>query len=140
VLTLQALPGRTFTGSLDYVAPSLDERTRTLPVRVVLDNPDGVLRPGLFGTLSISPDDAGGETVPAVSSGAVQRLGDETVVFVPGDEEGEYRAVPIVTAAHSGDLVRVQSGLRPGDRYVTAGAFVLKSELSRGELGEGHAH
>ena len=140
LLTVQALPGRTFTGDIDYVAPSLDERTRTLPVRVILDNPDGVLRPGLFGTLSISPDDAGGETVPAVASEAVQRLGNETVVFVPGETDGEFRAVPIVTAAHAGDLVRVQSGLRPGDRYVAGGAFVLKSELSRGELGEGHAH
>lgn len=140
VLTLQALPGRSFTAPLDYVSPSFDERTRTLPVRVVLDNPDGVLRPGLFGTLSISPSDASGETVPAVSTGAVQRLGDETVVFVPGDEEGEFRAVTVATAPHSGDLVRIRSGLQPGDRFVTGGAFVLKSELSRGELGEGHAH
>lgn len=140
VLTLQAFPGRTFSAPLDYVAPSLDEATRTLPVRVVLDNPDGVLRPGLFGTLSISPADATGETVPAVSSGAVQRLGDETVVFVPADEEGEFRAVAVATGSRGGDLVRVQSGLAAGDRYVAAGAFVLKSELSRGELGEGHAH
>src|SRR5690606_19809361 len=42
IVTLQALSGRTFTAPLDYVAPSLDERTRTLPVRVTLDNPDGV--------------------------------------------------------------------------------------------------
>lgn len=140
VLTLQALPGRTFCGNLDYVAPSLDERTRTLPVRIVLDNPDGMLRPGLFGTLSISPGDATGETVAAVSLAAVQRLGDETVVFVPGDKEGEFRTVPITTASHTRDLVRVHRGLVAGDRYVADGAFVLKSELSRGELGEGHAH
>lgn len=140
VLMLQALPGRTFTAPLDYVAPSLDERTRTLPVRVVLDNPDGVLRPGLFGTLSISPAKDPGGNVPAVSSSAVQRLGDETVVFVPDDEEGEFRAVSVTVASRGSDLVRLRSGLAAGDRYVAEGAFVLKSELSRGELGEGHAH
>jgi len=140
IVTLQALSGRTFTAPLDYVAPSLDERTRTLPVRVTLDNPDGVLRPGLFGTLSISPVGAAGRTVTAVTSSAVQRLGDVTVVFVPTQEEGEFRAVPVTVASRGGDLVRLRSGLSEGDPYVAEGAFVLKSELSRGELGEGHAH
>ena len=62
------------------------------------------------------------------------------MVFVPGDEEGEFRAVPVTVAARSGGLVRISQGLATGDRYVADGAFVLKSELSRGELGEGHAH
>jgi cobalt-zinc-cadmium efflux system membrane fusion protein len=140
VLTLQAHPGRTFEGKLDYVAPSLDERTRTLPVRVALDNPDGVLRPGLFGTLSISPSGTTGRTVAAVAAAAVQRLGNDTVVFVPGAREGEFEAVTVVTAPHTGDLVRIEKGVAVSDPYVAEGAFVLKSELSRGELGEGHAH
>ncbi len=140
MLTLQALPGRTFSGKLDYVAPALDERTRTLPVRLSLDNPDGILRPGLFGTLSISPVGAKEETVPVVSSAAVQRLGESTIVFVPGDEEGEFKAVNVTVGSKSRGLVRVQSGLDVGERYVSEGGFVLKSELSRGELGEGHAH
>jgi len=140
VLTLQAHPGRTFTGTLDYVAPSLDERTRTLPVRVVLDNPEGVLRPGSFGTLSISSAESEGQTAPAVSPGALQRLGAQTVVFVPGDTPGAFRAVPVAVGARAGDLVRLASGLEIGARYVAEGAFVLKSEMSRGQLGEGHAH
>jgi len=139
-LTLQSHPGRTFAGQLDYVAPALDERTRTLPVRMSLDNADGSLRPGSFGTLSVSPASAGEDTIPAVAVAALQRLGEETVVFVPGDEEGEFRAVSVTVAARSGGLARISQGLATGDRYVADGAFVLKSELSRGELGEGHAH
>ncbi len=139
-LTLQALPGRVFQGRLDYVAPVLDERTRTLPVRLALDNPDGLLRPGLFGTLSISPPGETLDMVPAVSAASVQRLGDDTVVFVPGAQEGEFRAVIVTVASRSRGLVRVRSGLAVGERYVSEGAFVLKSELSRGQLGEGHAH
>lgn len=140
VLTLQSHPGRPSAGRLSYVAPSLDERTRTLPVRMTLDNPDGILRPGSFGTLSISPPGDGAETLPAVVAGALQRLGEDTVVFVPGAEEGEFRAVSVTPSSRGGDLTPVQRGLQVGDRYVAEGAFVLKSELSRGQLGEGHAH
>lgn len=143
VLSLQAYPGRTFAGTLDYVAPALDEHTRTLPVRVVLDNPDKLLRPGLFGTLSIRPesDKRGPEqSVAAVLASALQRLGEQTVVFIPDGQEGAFRAVSVVPLAHSGDLVPIEDGLAAGDRYVADGAFVLKSELSRSQLGEGHNH
>ena len=97
-------------------------------------------RPGSFGTLSVSPASATEDTIPAVATSALQRLGDETVVFVPGDEEGEFRAVSVTVSARSGGLARIGHGLAGGDRYVADGAFVLKSELSRGQLGEGHAH
>jgi len=140
LLTVQALPGRTFAAPLDYVAPALDERTRTLPVRLTLDNPDGVLLPGMFGSLSISPADTTGNTLPAVAAGALQRLGEETVVFVPAGAEGEFRAVAVTIAGHGGEQVRLRSGLSVGDRYVADGAFVLKSELSRREQGEDPAH
>lgn len=140
VVALQSHPGRTFEGKLDYVAPALDERTRTLPVRMTLDNPDGALRPGSFGTLSISPKAGDDEAIPAVVTSALQRLGDETVVFVPGDQEGEFRAVTVGVASRSKGIAQLSKGLKAGDRYVGNGAFVLKSELSRGELGEGHAH
>lgn len=140
VLTLQSHPDRTFAGTLDYVAPALDERTRTLPVRMVLQNPDGVLRPGSFGSLSIAADGEARADVPAVALAAIQRLGARTVVFVPGEVAGQFRAVPVRPASRVGVLVPVSGGLAPGDAYVAEGAFVLKSELSRGELGEGHAH
>lgn len=139
-LVLQAYPGRSWQGSVDYVAPTLDERTRTLPVRMVLDNPDGLLRPGLFGTLSIAPPGRGREPVPVIQEQAVQRLDGHDVVFVPGAEEGGFRAVPVALGERAGGRVRVLSGLAPGERYVSDRAFVLKSELLRGQLGHGHAH
>lgn len=138
VLTVQAHPGRSFSGELDYVAPSLDESTRTLPVHVVLHNADGALRPGLFGTLSIQPQEGNTQSVPAVATPAVQRLGEQTVVFVPTDDQGTFRAVPVTVSSRAGDRVRLEQGLKPGDTYVSEGAFVLKSELRRSELGEGH--
>jgi cobalt-zinc-cadmium efflux system membrane fusion protein len=55
VVSLQAYPGRTWEGEVDYVASTLDADTRTLPIRVELDNSEGILRPGLFGRISLSP-------------------------------------------------------------------------------------
>ena len=139
-LTLQAHPGRSWPGTIDYVAPALDERTRTLAVRMVLDNPEGLLRPGLFGELSIQPANSEAKTAPFIRADAVQKIGNDLVVFVPEPEEGRFHAVPVAVGRAGKGRVQVLNGLKVGDRYVSAGAFVLKSELLRGELGEGHAH
>lgn len=138
-LTLQAYPGRTWQGAIDYVAPTLDESTRTLAVRMRLDNPEGVLRPGLFGALSISPNSDTGNA-PFIKADAIQKFGDRLVVFVPEDEPGSYHAIPVAVGQRSQGRVQVISGLAIGDNYVSSGAFVLKSELLRGDLGEGHVH
>jgi cobalt-zinc-cadmium efflux system membrane fusion protein len=112
-LTLQAYPGRAWQGRLEYVAPALDERTRTLAVRMALDNPGGELRPGLFGTLSISPAGGSGENVPVIRADALQRIGEDMVVFVPVNEEGEFRAVAVATGERSGGLLRVLATWKP---------------------------
>ncbi len=139
VVTLQAYPGRTWSGTLSYVAPALDESSRTLAIRVELDNPDGVLRPGLFGSITIASSDGTAAPVPAVPEEAVQRVGGRDVVFVPGSAPGEFRAVPVTTGARTGGKVEIREGLGAGDPVVVSGAFTLKSELLRSELGE-HGH
>lgn len=138
-LTLQAYPGQTWEGTLDYVSPHLDEKTRTTSVRMSLDNKERKLKPGLFGTITVlGKDDAPARAILPVS--AVQRTKDGDVVFVPGDEEGEFKAVPVAIGAKRDGQAEVVSGLAPGDAVVVSGAFVLKSELMKSELGEGHAH
>ena len=138
VLTLRAFPGRTWSGRIAWVASSLDEESRTLAVRVELDNPDGALRPGLFGTLRL--DDSGGDPTPIVPQSAVQEIHGRSVVFVPGEDPHTFRSVPVLIGAASSGQVEVLDGLVAGDRVVVQGAFVLKSQLLRGELGEGHGH
>lgn len=139
-LTLQAHPGRTWHGTLDYVAPALDEHTRTLAVRMILDNPEGTLRPGLFGSLGIRATTEDTTSAPFIRADALQKLGDELVVFVPEADEGTFHALPVAVGKRAQGRVQVLNGLSVGDSYVSEGAFVLKSELLRGELGEGHAH
>jgi len=135
-LTLRAYPGRTWSGALSYIAPLIDERSRTLMVRIELDNPDGALRPGLFGTLHVEGGAASEEVVPIVPSSAVTEVDGRSIVFVPGQDARTFRAIPVLTGRPSADEVEVLKGLAAGQRVVTRGTFVLKSELLRDELGE----
>lgn len=138
-LTLQAYPGKTWEGTLDYVSPHLDEKTRTTAIRMTLDNAERKLKPGLFGTISIL---AKGDAPPRaiVPAAAVQRSKEGDIVFVPGDEPGEFKSVPVAVGTKRDGQAEIVSGLAPGDLVVVSGAFVLKSELMKSELGDGHAH
>ena len=73
VAQFEHLPGRSFEGEIDYIYPELDLQTRTLPVRLRFDNSDGVLRPGMFGSVSLIPTET--RTVLTVPSEAVIRTG-----------------------------------------------------------------
>lgn len=139
-LTLRAYPDRVFEGEVTFVPCALDTETRSLDVRVELDNSEGILRRGLFGTLKLigaRGEDAGlGRQVPVISEEAVQSIGDRALAFVPTAEKGVFRPVTVTVGAASGGRVEILSGLARGDRVVVEGAFVLKSHLLRGELEE----
>lgn len=146
-LTLAAYPGKRWEGQLDYIAGALDPKTRTLTVRVELDNPDGHLRPGLLGTLwlAANPADADADAATPSTSlhiprDAVQELHGRSVVFVATGEAGEFHAEPVTLGRESGGQIEVLDGLTADASVVVQGAFILKSELMRGELGDGHAH
>ena len=137
---LQSYPGKSFEGVISFVADTLDEQSRTLAVRVELDNPEKLLKPGLSATIALSPPDNAGQAVVVVPEDAVQKVEGKEVVFIPGEEAGEFEAVPVVTGARVRGRVEIREGLKPGDSVVVKGAFTLKSQASRAELGEGHAH
>jgi cobalt-zinc-cadmium efflux system membrane fusion protein len=141
VVSLQAYPGRSWKGQVSYVSHTLDPHTRTLDIRVELDNPDGILRPGLFGRISLSPEGEGAAPVLVVPESAVQRIDGQTLVFVATGEPGVFRPTFATTGTRARGLVEVRDGLSEGDEVVVAGAFTLKSELLRGRLSEGeHGH
>ena len=138
-VTTTAYPGRTFPGRIVYIGDVLDPATRTVRARVEIPNASGALKPGMFATASIQVG-GGGPAVAVVPRDALQTLEGRQVVFVPGEEPGEFRAVPVeIGETIEGDRVIIVSGLAPGSRVVTAGAFALRSELSKGEVGE-HGH
>jgi cobalt-zinc-cadmium efflux system membrane fusion protein len=139
VVRLHAFPELAMSGTITYVAPALDERTRSLPVRVTLQTPDARLRSGLFGSIELVGGSAG-ERVLVVPADAVATLDGQTVVFVPADEPDSFVPQPVALGRRAGGLFEVRSGVAEGARLAVSGAFTLKSALRSGELSEGHAH
>ena len=135
-VTVTAYPGRTFPGRIVYIGDVLDPAKRTVRARVEIPNPVGALKPGMFATASIQVG-GGGPALAVVPQDALQEVEGRRVVFVPGDEPGEFRPVPVeVGETIDGNRVVILAGLAPGSRVVTAGAFALRSELSKDEIGE----
>ena len=121
---------------ITYLSPVVDEATRTAVARVVLSNPDGRWRPGLFVTGRVQ---AGSTQVPLrVPKTALLNIEGQTCVFVATGEGFEPRAVELDSANDT--HVEVVAGLHPGERYVARGAFILKAELGKESFGDGHAH
>jgi cobalt-zinc-cadmium efflux system membrane fusion protein len=139
VVRLHAYPDLAMPGSVTYVAPALDERTRSLPIRVTLTTPDARLRSGLFGSIELvgGPVD---ERVLVVPVDAVAMLDGQNVVFVPGDAPNTWKAHPVALGRRAGGYFEVRSGLTEGASFASSGAFTLKSALQSGALSEGHGH
>ncbi|MEQ9453819.1 MAG: efflux RND transporter periplasmic adaptor subunit [Phycisphaeraceae bacterium] len=125
------------TGTLAFVSPAVDERTRTANARVVLPNPDGVWRPGVFVTGRIATASSQAKVVVPIS--AIQDLDGQTAVFV--EHDGAFEARPVRIGQRTGDTAEVLSGLKTGERVVVENGFALKAEMNRGALEHaGHAH
>jgi len=103
----------------------LDEKTRTIPVRVVLESPRGDLRPNTYATARIMTESEA--SLPLVPDDAVQTIGDDNVVFVPGDEAGAYEAVTVTLGKEANGWIEIRSGITAGTEVVSLGAFDLMS-------------
>jgi cobalt-zinc-cadmium efflux system membrane fusion protein len=119
-------------GPLAYLSPFGAESTQTMLARVVLSNPKGELRPGLFVTAQVATGEIDAPVTVKVS--ALQTWKDKPVVFVDVGDGFEAREVEL--GERDNDVVEVLSGLLPGDQYVAENSFNLKSELGKGEGGD----
>ena len=112
-----------FSARIDFVYPTLTERTRTLRVRLSAANPDGGLRPGLYGTVAF---ESAGPQVITVPRDAVVDTGLQQHVFVAVGDRFEPRVITL--GVQLADRVEVRTGLDEGERIVAAGVFLLDSE------------
>ena len=127
-----------FEGQVTYISDLVDEETRTVKARAEVENPARKLKPGMFVHATLLEED-GKDPVFLLPKGAIQQVEGSPVVFVAtAVRTFEPRAIGI--GERVGGEVVIVSGLRAGEEVVVEGAFWLKSELSRGELGGGHAH
>jgi len=117
-----AFPGRVFGARLSWIAPAIDPITRRLPVRAVVDNRDGVLRPQMFATFSIV---AGNESAaPGVPPGAIVYEGADAHVFV-ARPDGVLVARAVRVGRSRGDTMEIVSGLQGGEKVVTSGTLFI---------------
>jgi Cu(I)/Ag(I) efflux system membrane fusion protein len=125
VVDLDYLPGTTLQGTVDYVYPELDPKTRTLKVRLRFDNAGELLRPNMFSRVVIEAEGFG--RVVNVPREAIIRGGSmNRVVLALG--EGRFRSQPVRLGIESGDRVAIRSGLDAGDTIVVSGQFLIDSE------------
>jgi Cu(I)/Ag(I) efflux system membrane fusion protein len=123
-LTLAYLPGRTFHGSVSYILPQIDPATRTLKVRMQFANPGFLLKPEMYGEVEFQ---TGGARRLVVPKTAVLNSGDRQTVFVDrGNGYFEPREVKI--GAQTDGHIEILSGLKPGERIVISGNFLIDSE------------
>lgn len=135
---LDYLPGQRWQGTVDYVYPEIDQKTRTLKVRVRFDNKADVLRPNMFARVTIF-----GTETPAVVHIPKDALipGGQVSRVVVALIDGSFRAQPVEIGIESGDRMEIRSGLSASDRVVTSGQFLIDSEsnidTALARMGEG---
>ena len=160
-ISLAAYPDDRFGGVVERLHEELNPETRTVRAVIHANNPARRLRPGMFATVELDVPAAavpaaavrapGGSDAPSsgmltIPESAVVTEGERRFVFVPvGPRSYERREVQVASLAPPGSAaptstrVAVRAGLTASDSVVVTGAFILKSELAKGSLGE-HGH
>lgn len=136
-VVFRAYPGERFEGRVSYSGSAVLPETRTVRVRVDVPNPEGRLRAGMFATARVSAGES--HRALLVPEEAIQEIDGEAAVFVP-EGGGSFEIRPVRPGPTLRGMVVIESGLEPGERVVTEGAFTLKSEVRKEELGGGHSH
>jgi len=123
-VSLQAVPGRAFTARINYIQPQVDPMTRTLKVRLDMDNPSLMLKPEMYADVEFRVNIPSELTVPA---DAVLDAGERKTVFVDRGN-GYFEPRQVKTGERNGDRIQILSGLTGDERVVTSGNFLIDSE------------
>lgn len=130
---VNAFPDQQLRGTVLSIGESVDPATRTLQVRVLVPNPALRLRPEMFASIAF-PTAQQLESV-LIPDSAVQEVNGQRVVFVEV-APAEYEVRPVDLGSNLSGKQQVRGGLRPGEKVVARGGFVLKSELLKRSLAE----
>jgi membrane fusion protein, heavy metal efflux system len=125
-----SLPNRTFVGLISVIGSAVEGETRVVPVKAELDNPDGLLKPGMFAELNLLTGRSSAPVLTIPQSAVVETNDKKTVVFVQNGNA--YQPAEVSVGKTSGDLVEIKSGLFDGDRVVVQRATQLYAQSLRG--------
>ena len=124
---VDARPGEVFAGHVESLLPQVDAASRTQPARIVLDNQDGRLAPGMFARVTLIPP--AGPRVALIPTDALVSTGSDSRVIVQR-HDGSFAPVRVQPGRSAGGTTEILSGLAEGDRVVTSGQFLIDSEAS----------
>lgn len=126
-LIAEAFPGETFKGKVDLVYPTIDPRSHTFPVEIIVDNKDEKLRPGMFARVTINYGNNFRVVVP--DNAVLKQVGaDDKYVYVLNDDN-TVSYTPVKVGIRMGDRYEIISGLNDGDIIVTSGQTRLKNNI-----------
>jgi RND family efflux transporter MFP subunit len=123
-VTVDAYPGRTFKGRVDFIWQAMDPTTRTARVRCAFPNPEGLLKLGMYVRIALRPQL---ERALAIPDSGVFRTGTHDVVFIDRGD-GYLQPTEVELGAHAGHEFVVLKGLRTGERIVSSANFLIDSE------------
>ncbi|GAB1259662.1 efflux RND transporter periplasmic adaptor subunit [Aurantivibrio plasticivorans] len=127
-MNLDYLPGKTWSGQVDYIYPTLDSKTRTVRLRLRFENPDFALKPNMFAQVAVHSDSA--EQLLVIPREALIRTGSQDrVVLALG--EGSYKSIAVKVGREDQSIAEIIEGVSEGDRVVTSAQFLLDSESSK---------
>ncbi len=124
-MTVRAVPGRTFHGKITFIHPTMQQKSRTVRVRLEFDNPDLLLKPGMFANVVLHTDAQPNAVV--VPSEAIVRSGSHEQLFVVR-EPGKFEPRQVTLGVSAGGFTQILEGLEAGEEVVTSSQFLIDSE------------
>jgi Cu(I)/Ag(I) efflux system membrane fusion protein/cobalt-zinc-cadmium efflux system membrane fusion protein len=127
-MELSYQPGKKYTGKITYIYPDVDEKTRTVKIRLEFPNPQYTLKPGMFANIRIQTQPR--MDVVTVPNEAIIRTGERNIVFIAnGNGSFEPRDVTLgIEGGPNNNDIEILAGLEPGVTVVTSAQFLLDSE------------
>ncbi len=124
--TVNAYPGETFVGKVDFIYPTVSQETRTGKVRIVIGNPDARLKTGMYANV-VLPASLGGGPVLAVQDSAVIDSGTRQIVLVERSE-GTFEPREVKLGAHADGFYEIRDGLAANEKVVVSANFLIDAE------------
>ncbi len=138
IVSVDALGDESYQGRISYIAPSLNPETRTVQIRVEIEDGNRPIKPGMFASIELlfhGENEAVMDNALVIPDSAIQQYENKPTVFVAHhDQPGIFSARPVVPGQTDGSRVAIVSGLQEGEQVVVDGAFIIKAELAKGMM------
>ncbi len=131
-------PEKEFTGKIAYISDVIDEKLRTIKIRVEVNNDQGLLKPNMY-IQGIVENRKAEKKILAIPEEAIQNMNGEKIVFIL-EEKDIFAVCHVELGEKIGNTRIIAKGLEEGEKIVIKGAFNLKAELTKASFGAAHVH